>query len=108
MRDLLANSVQKSINALGKHYHVGHFFCRGCSKPFGESDAFMVHDGHAYCEKDYMAKFGHKCMGCGEYITGEFIGALGGDWHKECFVCAVTLDFYKPRNGPSIHMKITC
>lgn len=81
---------EKSINALGKHYHVGHFFCRECSKPFDESSAFMVHDGHPYCEKDYMRKFGHKCMGCSEYITGEFLVALDGDWHKDCFVCAVS------------------
>ncbi|ORY89913.1 hypothetical protein BCR43DRAFT_464653 [Syncephalastrum racemosum] len=79
---------EKSISALGKHYHVGHFFCRGCSKPFDETSAFMVHDGHPYCEKDYMAKFGHACMGCGEIISGEFLNALGGDWHKSCFVCA--------------------
>ncbi|KAI9010445.1 hypothetical protein CLU79DRAFT_773109 [Phycomyces nitens] len=79
---------EKAIRALGKTYHEGHFFCRQCGKTFDESSAFMVHDGHPYCEKDYLEKFGHKCMGCGEYITGEFIGALGGDWHKECFVCA--------------------
>lgn len=77
---------------MGKHYHVGHFFCRGCSKPFDETSAFMVHDGHPYCEKDYMAKFGHTCMGCGELISGEFLNALGGDWHKSCFVCAVSND----------------
>ncbi|KAL0092974.1 hypothetical protein J3Q64DRAFT_1633600 [Phycomyces blakesleeanus] len=79
---------EKAIRALGKTYHEGHFFCRQCGKTFDESSAFMVYDGHPYCEKDYLEKFGHKCMGCGEYITGEFIGALGGDWHKECFVCA--------------------
>ena len=85
---------EKSIEALGKHYHVGHFFCRGCSKPFDETSSFMVHDGHPYCEKDYQAKFGNKCMGCGEYITSEFVGALGGDWHKDCFVCAVTIHMH--------------
>ncbi|KAI9491735.1 hypothetical protein BDB00DRAFT_766656 [Zychaea mexicana] len=97
---------EKSISALGKTYHVGHFFCRECGKPFDESSAFMVHEGHPYCEKDYLAKFGHKCMGCGEYITGEFLGALGGDWHKECFVCAdcgkafESATFYVRNNKP--------
>ncbi|KAI7868628.1 hypothetical protein BDF14DRAFT_1792340 [Spinellus fusiger] len=79
---------EKAIRALGKTYHQGHFFCRQCGKPFDESSAFMVHENHPYCEKDYLEKFGHKCKGCGEYITGELVGALGGDWHKECFVCA--------------------
>lgn len=77
---------EKSINALGKHYHEGHFFCRECGNPFDEG-GFMVHDGHPYCEKDYLKKFGQKCMGCGDYISGEFLNALGGDWHKHCFVC---------------------
>ncbi|KAI8149588.1 hypothetical protein BJV82DRAFT_588537 [Fennellomyces sp. T-0311] len=97
---------EKSIQALGKNYHVGHFFCRGCSKPFDESSEFMVHDGHPYCEKDYLAKFAHKCMGCGEVLKGEFLGALGGDWHKECFVCAdcgkafASATFYVRDNKP--------
>lgn len=50
----------------------------------------MIHDGHPYCEKDYLVAFGHKCQGCGKYIKGSFIGALGGDWHKDCFVCTVS------------------
>ncbi|KAI8384987.1 uncharacterized protein BYT42DRAFT_564301 [Radiomyces spectabilis] len=97
---------EKSISALGKHYHVGHFFCRECGKPFDESSAYMVHEGHPYCEKDYLNKYGHKCMGCGEYIMGEFLGALDGDWHKECFVCAscgkafTSATFYVRNNKP--------
>ncbi|KAI9255645.1 hypothetical protein BDA99DRAFT_442045 [Phascolomyces articulosus] len=103
----------QSIEALGKFYHVGHFFCRGCSKPFDATSSFMVHDGHPYCEKDYQAKFGHKCMGCGEYIAGEIVGALGGEWHKDCFVCSdcgqsfESVTFYERNNKPfcEIHYK---
>ncbi|OZJ03339.1 hypothetical protein BZG36_04216, partial [Bifiguratus adelaidae] len=80
----------RCITALGKSYHPGHFFCRECGVPFDEG-GFMVHDGHAYCEKDYQRKFGKTCKGCGEYITSEFVHALGGDWHQECFVCEVTV-----------------
>ncbi|KAG0184057.1 hypothetical protein DFQ28_000214 [Apophysomyces sp. BC1034] len=94
---------EKSIQALGKYYHEGHFFCRECGKPFDETDAFMVHDGHPYCEVDYLAKFGHKCMGCGEYITGEVVSALdefdqlgGQDCGKE-FTSAT---FYVRNNRP--------
>ncbi|KAI8097520.1 uncharacterized protein BX664DRAFT_356751 [Halteromyces radiatus] len=78
---------EKSITALGKHYHVGHFFCRECGKPFDEDGIFMEHDGHPYCEKDYLAKFSHKCKGCKEEITGDFLEALDGKWHLTCFVC---------------------
>ncbi|KAI8991513.1 hypothetical protein BDF20DRAFT_798872, partial [Mycotypha africana] len=76
------------ISALGKTYHAGHFFCRECGKPFDEDTNFLEHEGHAYCEKDYFRRFGKRCKGCEEIITGDFLVALGGDWHKECFVCA--------------------
>ncbi|OBZ91142.1 Paxillin [Choanephora cucurbitarum] len=79
---------EHSISAIGKTYHPGHFFCRECGKPFDEETDFLEHEGHAYCERDYYKQFGKKCRGCEETITGDFLVALGGDWHKECFVCA--------------------
>ncbi|KAI8070832.1 hypothetical protein BC940DRAFT_295670 [Gongronella butleri] len=78
---------ETSIQALGKQYHVGHFFCHTCRTPFDQQSGFMVQDGHAYCENDYLALFGHKCQGCGQFIKGAFVNALDGDWHKDCFVC---------------------
>lgn len=79
---------EHSISALGKTYHAGHFFCRECGKPFDEESNFLEHEGYAYCEKDYYKQFGKTCKGCEEIITGDFLVALGGEWHKECFVCA--------------------
>ncbi|KAL7314760.1 hypothetical protein PS15m_006289 [Mucor circinelloides] len=79
---------EHSISALGKTYHAGHFFCRECGKPFDEETNFLEHGGHAYCEADYYKQFGKACKGCEETITGDFLVALGGEWHKECFVCA--------------------
>ncbi|KAI8069251.1 hypothetical protein BC940DRAFT_298273 [Gongronella butleri] len=77
----------KSIFALNKYYHVGHLFCRECGKPFNENSTFIEHDGHPYCEKDYLAKFSQKCKGCDETITNEYLEALGTKWHPTCFVC---------------------
>ncbi|CAG8623096.1 15415_t:CDS:2 [Dentiscutata erythropus] len=74
------------ITALGKSWHQGHFFCRECGNPF-ESGGFMVNDGFPYCEKDWIKKFAPKCKGCQEPIRGEFMSALDGMWHRECFVC---------------------
>ncbi|CAJ0745087.1 8254_t:CDS:2 [Entrophospora sp. SA101] len=76
----------QSITALGKSWHVGHFFCRECGGPF-ESGGFMVHDGFPYCEKDWMKKFAPKCKGCQNPIKGEFTNALDGKWHRDCFGC---------------------
>ncbi|CAG8605591.1 10186_t:CDS:2 [Paraglomus occultum] len=74
------------INALGKSWHPGHFFCRECGDPFGPA-GFMVHDGFPYCEKDWSEKFAPKCKGCQKPIKGEIMTALEGTWHRDCFVC---------------------
>ncbi|RIA93053.1 hypothetical protein C1645_691012 [Glomus cerebriforme] len=73
------------LNALGKSWHPGHFFCRECGNPF--EGGFMVHDGFPYCEKDWSKLFAPKCKGCKENIKGEFMKALEGMWHRDCFVC---------------------
>ncbi|KAF9934776.1 hypothetical protein FBU30_000070 [Linnemannia zychae] len=76
------------LTALGKSWHPGHFFCRECGDPF-EEDGYMVHDGHPYCEKDYLRLFAPKCTGCRDPIQGDFISALKGKWHRDCFGCTV-------------------
>ncbi|KAF9949523.1 hypothetical protein BGZ65_007258 [Modicella reniformis] len=76
------------LTALGKSWHPGHFFCRECGDPFDE-DGFLVHDDHPYCEKDYLRLFAPKCSGCEDPIQGDFISALKGKWHRDCFGCTV-------------------
>ncbi|KAF8945019.1 hypothetical protein BGZ47_003365 [Haplosporangium gracile] len=76
------------LTALGKSWHPGHFFCRECGDPF-EEDGYMVHDGYPYCEKDYLRLFAPKCSGCRDPIQGDFISALKGKWHRDCFGCTV-------------------
>lgn len=51
----------------------------------------MVHDGFPYCEKDYLRLFAPKCTGCQDPIQGDFINALKGKWHRDCFGCTVRL-----------------
>ncbi|KAF9389808.1 hypothetical protein CPC16_005543 [Podila verticillata] len=76
------------LTALGKSWHPGHFFCRECGDPF-EEDGYMVHDDFPYCEKDYLRLFAPKCAGCQDPIQGDFISALKGKWHRDCFGCTV-------------------
>ncbi|KAF8940261.1 hypothetical protein BGZ58_007152 [Dissophora ornata] len=76
------------LTALGKNWHPDHFFCRECGDPFGE-DGYMVHDDFPYCEKDYLRLFAPKCTGCQDPIQGDFISALKGKWHRDCFGCTV-------------------
>ncbi|KAI8606465.1 hypothetical protein EDD21DRAFT_298184 [Dissophora ornata] len=81
------------LTALGKNWHPDHFFCRECGDPFGE-DGYMVHDDFPYCEKDYLRLFAPKCTGCQDPIQGDFISALKGKWHRDCFGCTVRNDFF--------------
>ncbi|CAG8527973.1 6055_t:CDS:2 [Ambispora gerdemannii] len=74
------------IKALGKSWHNGHFFCRECGEPFADG-GFMVNDGFPYCKKDWVKNFASKCKGCTEPINGEYVNALKGMWHRDCFVC---------------------
>jgi hypothetical protein len=53
----------------------------------------MVHDDFPYCEKDYLRLFAPKCTGCQDPIQGDFISALKGKWHRDCFGCTVSVIF---------------
>lgn len=59
----------------------------------------MVHDDFPYCEKDYLRLFAPKCTGCQGPIQGDFINALKGKWHRDCFGCAVRIDSISVRIG---------
>lgn len=83
------HTQQECLTALGKSWHPGHFFCRECGDPF-EEDGYMVHDDFPYCEKDYLRLFAPKCTGCQDPIQGDFISALKGKWHRDCFGCTVS------------------
>jgi paxillin len=95
----------KCINALGKSWHVEHFFCSQCGKGF-ENGLFMEYDGKAYCEEDYNSMFAPKCAFCDKSINGDAVNALGKTWHKECFACTVrSLFLYYIRHAKSLLIK---
>lgn len=52
---------------------------------------FHEKDGKAYCRKDYFDLFAPKCGGCARAILENYISALNGLWHPECFVCRVSV-----------------
>lgn len=69
--------VDRTITALGKSWHVEHFICTQCLKPF-PGGSYYERDGRPYCEADFYSLFAPKCMGCNEPIKGDCINALGG------------------------------
>ncbi|EGG20761.1 paxillin [Cavenderia fasciculata] len=78
--------TDRCITALGRRFHVHHFVCTQCLKPF-EGGNFFERDGRPYCETDFYATFAARCGGCNQPIRGECINALGTQWHPEHFVC---------------------
>jgi len=79
--------TEKCITALGTTWHTDHFFCCQCAVQFPAGSGFLEKDGKAYCERDYYRLFATRCGKCGEIIVGEYISALGKEWHNRCFTC---------------------
>jgi paxillin len=87
-------------NILGqRYYHDLHFFCSECGDPFldpshspdaEETNAFVIHKGHPYCERCHLRLHKPKCKACAQPIPDVAINAMGAKWHKECFVCSVS------------------
>jgi hypothetical protein len=46
-----------------------------------------------------MNNFVPKCLGCKQIIIDTYIQALGGHYHKNCFVCQVDLLIKKIYNS---------
>ncbi|KAI1824241.1 hypothetical protein F4861DRAFT_507280 [Xylaria intraflava] len=79
------------IVALGEHWHYGHFFCAECGDPFERSMTHIEKDGYAWCvacQTKRTERRAPKCKRCKKGVVGQYIKALGTEWHDECFRCA--------------------
>lgn len=78
--------------ALGEHWHYGHFFCAECGDPFEQGMTHIEKDGYAWClscQTKRTERRAPKCVICKKAVLGQYIEALGGEFHDECFKCAV-------------------
>ncbi|XP_014662503.1 PREDICTED: LIM and senescent cell antigen-like-containing domain protein 1 [Priapulus caudatus] len=76
------------INALGKQWHVEHFVCAKCEKPFLGSRHYEK-KGLAYCEIHYHQLFGNVCYVCNQVVTGDVFQALNKSWCVQHFACSL-------------------
>ncbi|KAJ6788272.1 hypothetical protein PWT90_02409 [Aphanocladium album] len=79
------------VVALGEHWHNGHFFCAECGDPFEHGMTHIEKDGYAWCincQTKRTERRAPKCKRCKKGVVGQYIQALGGEWHDECFRCA--------------------
>ncbi|GAO14717.1 hypothetical protein UVI_02028690 [Ustilaginoidea virens] len=83
--------IGEHIVALGEHWHYGHFFCAECGDPFEHGTTHIEKDGYAWCIKCQTRRTERrapKCKMCKIAVIGQYIRALGGEWHEHCFRCA--------------------
>lgn len=76
--------------ALGEHWHYGHFFCAECGDPFEQGMSHIEKDGYAWClscQTKRTERRAPKCKMCKKAVLGQYVQALGGEWHDECFRC---------------------
>ncbi|XP_049276959.1 LIM and senescent cell antigen-like-containing domain protein 1 isoform X1 [Anopheles funestus] len=85
---------ERVVTALGKHWHVEHFVCAKCEKPFLGHRHYEKR-GMAYCETHYHQLFGNLCFVCNQVIAGDVFTALNKAWcvhHFSCSICDQKLD----------------
>ncbi|XP_051882364.1 LIM and senescent cell antigen-like-containing domain protein 1 isoform X1 [Pristis pectinata] len=75
------------VNAMGKQWHVEHFVCAKCEKPF-LGHRHYERKGLAYCETHYNQLFGDVCYHCNRVIEGDVVSALNKAWCVNCFACS--------------------
>uniref|UniRef100_A0A8B9PTD5 LIM zinc finger domain containing 2 n=1 Tax=Apteryx owenii TaxID=8824 RepID=A0A8B9PTD5_APTOW len=91
------------VNALGKQWHVEHFVCAKCEKPF-LGHRHYEKKGLAYCETHYNQLFGDVCYNCSHVIEGDVVSALNKAWCVNCFSCStcnIKLTLKKVGSGES-------
>jgi LIM domain len=79
------------VVALGQHWHYGHFFCAECGDPFEQGMTHIEKDGYAWCvncQTKRTERRAPKCRKCRKAVIGQYVVALGGEWHDGCFRCA--------------------
>jgi len=77
--------------ALGENWHYGHFFCAECGDPFEKGMTHIEKDGYAWClncQTKRTERQAPKCKKCKKAVIGQYVQALGGEWHESCFRCA--------------------
>ena len=106
----------EGVVALGHHWHVDHFFCAECGDPFGPGATHIEKDGYAWCvacQTRRTERRAPRCRACGEAALGQYVQALGAEWHDRCFRCAVCEGGFDdgqvfPREGHGGLLQVVC
>uniref|UniRef100_A0A7N8XG45 Actin binding LIM protein 1 n=1 Tax=Mastacembelus armatus TaxID=205130 RepID=A0A7N8XG45_9TELE len=76
------------LRVQNKHFHLKCFTCKACGCDLAQGGFFMK-NGEYLCTLDYQRMHGTRCNGCGDFVEGEVVTALGKTYHPTCFVCTI-------------------
>ncbi|XP_047459041.1 actin-binding LIM protein 1a isoform X4 [Mugil cephalus] len=76
------------LRVQNKHFHLKCFTCKVCGCDLAQGGFFMK-NGEYLCTLDYQRMHGTRCNGCGDFVEGEVVTALGKTYHPACFVCTI-------------------
>ncbi|XP_035389544.1 actin-binding LIM protein 1 isoform X43 [Electrophorus electricus] len=76
------------LRVQSRHFHLKCFTCKVCGCDLAQGGFFMK-NGEYLCMVDYQQLHGTRCHGCGDFVEGEVVTALGKTYHPACFVCTV-------------------
>ncbi|XP_040217476.1 actin-binding LIM protein 1 isoform X4 [Rana temporaria] len=76
------------LRVQSKHFHIKCFICKVCGCDLAQG-GFFIKNGEYLCTLDYQRMYGTRCSGCGEFVEGEVVTALGKTYHPSCFACTV-------------------
>ncbi|XP_069756120.1 actin-binding LIM protein 1 isoform X6 [Narcine bancroftii] len=76
------------LRVQSRHFHIKCFTCKVCGCDLAKGGFFMKNNDYL-CSLDYQRLYGTRCQGCGEFVEGEVVTALGKTYHPKCFVCSI-------------------
>ncbi|KAM3835212.1 actin-binding LIM protein 1 isoform 2-T2 [Vipera latastei] len=76
------------LRVQAKHFHIKCFTCKVCGCDLAQG-GFFIKNGDYLCTVDYQRMYGTRCNGCGDFVEGEVVTALGKTYHPNCFACTM-------------------
>ncbi|XP_066476141.1 actin-binding LIM protein 1 isoform X2 [Tiliqua scincoides] len=76
------------LRVQARHFHIKCFTCKVCGCDLAQG-GFFIKNGDYLCTVDYQRMYGTRCNGCGEFVEGEVVTALGKTYHPNCFACTM-------------------
>ncbi|KAF1757994.1 hypothetical protein GCK72_014452 [Caenorhabditis remanei] len=78
--------IEQSLFTMNKHWHIHHFRCATCSRPFNGHEHYEK-NGKAYCRDDFLELIGHHCFICDKNVAGAMVHVFGKAFCPDCYRC---------------------